>query len=61
MNELDMVRLIKDFNGITAGTTGTIVLKYDDLLFEVEFFDADGDTIDVITTPADVIESVRKL
>lgn len=60
MKELDVVRLIKDFNGLSTGTEGTIVLEYDGTFFEVEFFDSDGDTIDVFTTPADAIELVAK-
>lgn len=60
MKELDVVRLKSDFRGLTAGTEGTIVLEYDDTAFEVEFFDKDGDTIDVITTPAEIIELVSE-
>ena len=56
MKELDVVKLKKEFNGLTAGTEGTIVLEYDGSYFEVEFFDMNGDTIDVFTTPADVLE-----
>ncbi len=39
MHELDVVRLTEDFNGLPAGTEGTIVLKYNEEYFEVEFFD----------------------
>lgn len=60
MKELNVVRLVKDFNGLSTGTEGTIVLEYDGTYFEVEFFDSDGDTIDVFTTPADAIELVAK-
>lgn len=60
MKELDVVRLVKDLNGLSTGTEGTIVLEYDGTYFEVEFFDSDGDTIDVFTTPADAIELVAK-
>ncbi len=56
MKELDVVRLKSDFHSITAGTEGTIVLEYDGTAFEVEFFDKDGETIDVVTTPVDIIE-----
>ena len=59
MKELDVVKLIKEFNGLPAGTEGTIVLEYDGKYFEVEFFDSNGDTIDVLTTPADAIELVK--
>ena len=60
MKELDVVRLTKEFKGLPAGTEGTIVLEYDGTYFEVEFFDDDGDTIDVFTTPANVLELVFK-
>lgn len=58
MRELDVVKLTKEFNGLSAGTEGTIVLEYDGTYFEVEFFDSNGDTIDVFTTPIDVLELV---
>ena len=56
MKELDVVRLTKEFAGLPAGTEGTIVCEYDGKAFEVEFFDSEGDTIDVFTTPVEVIE-----
>lgn len=56
MKELDAVRLIKEFEGLPIGTEGTIVYEYDGKAFEVEFFDDDGNTIDVFTTPVEVIE-----
>lgn len=59
MKELDVVKLTKEFNGLPIGTEGTIVLKYDDKFFEVEFFDSNGDTIDVITTPVDVLKLIK--
>ena len=60
MKELDVVRLKDDYKEISQGTKGTIVLLYDDKNCEVEFFDKDGDTIDVVMTPLkklDLIES----
>lgn len=56
MKELDVVTLKSDFNGVPAGTRGTIVLEYDGTAFEVEFFDKDGHTLDVLTTPAELIK-----
>ena len=56
MKELDVVRLTKEFEGLPIGTEGTIVCEYDGKAFEVEFFDSDGDTIDVFTTPVEVLE-----
>ena len=61
MKELDVVKLKKEFNGLPLGTKGTIVLEYNGTHFEVEYFDANGNTIDVLTTPADVLELVASL
>ncbi len=49
MKELDTVILVKQFQNLQKGTVGCIVLKYNDNNFEVEFFDKNGDTIDVYT------------
>ena len=59
MKELDVVRLKSVFSDLPTGTTGTIVLEYDGKCFEVEFFDEDGDTIDVVTTPVEFLELVQ--
>ena len=56
MKELDVVKLIKEFKGLPIGTKGAIVLEYDGTNYEVEFFDSNGDTIGVFTTPHDVLE-----
>lgn len=56
MKELDVVRLTKEFEGLPIGTEGTIVCEYDGKAFEVEFFDSEGDTIDIFTTPVEVLE-----
>ncbi len=58
MKELDVVKLIKEFNGLPIGIQGAIVSKYDGTCYEVEFFDANGDTVGVFTTPCDVLELV---
>ncbi len=58
MRELDVVKLKCDFQGLSAGTLGTIVLEYDGTAFEVEFIDNNGDTIVVLTTPAEKIELI---
>lgn len=55
MNELDVVILNKGYKDLKKGTVGCIVLKYDENNFEVEFFDEDGDTIDVYTISADYL------
>lgn len=56
MKELDTVKLLNDFEGIKAGTIGVIVCEYDGTAFEVEFFDLEGNTIDVVTTPSDLLK-----
>ena len=56
MKELDVVTLKSDFNGVPAGTRGTIVLEYDGTAFEVEIFDKDGRTLDVLTPPKEFIK-----
>lgn len=59
MKELDVVRLVQELQGIPVGTEGTIVHKYDDSMYEVEFFNKSGDTLDVITTPKSAIELIK--
>lgn len=49
MEELDNVVLTKDFKDLKEGTIGTIVLKYNEYDFEVEFFDNELNTIGVYT------------
>ncbi|WP_417118839.1 DUF4926 domain-containing protein [Olsenella phocaeensis] len=56
MNELDCVRLTRDFEDLKAGVEGAIVYKYNDDDFEVEFFDADHETIGVYTISRDYLE-----
>ena len=56
MEELECVKLKKAFEGMPIGTKGTIVLKYTEEDFEVEFFDENGDTIDVCTIKGEYIE-----
>lgn len=59
MKELDTVKLTKTYENIKEGTYGVIVCEYDGKAFEVEFFDADGNTIDVVTTPSDILQLVE--
>ena len=61
MKELDIVKLNNEFNGLKAGTEGTIVLEYDGNYFEVEFFDNNNDTIGVFTTPVELLEIVKEI
>ena len=56
MDELQCVKLIKEFKGMPIGTKGTIVLKYTENDFEVEFFDDNGETIGVYTIEGESIE-----
>ncbi|MBQ6487600.1 MAG: DUF4926 domain-containing protein [Solobacterium sp.] len=58
MKELDVVKLLSDYEGVLKGTEGTVVLDYDEETCEVEFFDTDGNTIDVVTTPKNLLEVV---
>ena len=53
MKELDVVKLIKEFKGLPIGTKGAIVLEYDG-----KFYDSNGDTLGVFTTPGDVLKVV---
>lgn len=59
MKELDVVRLKEDDKEISKGTKGTIALIYDDKNCEVDFFDKDGDTIDVVMTPLNKLELIE--
>ena len=60
MKELDIVKILKDFESIPSGTQGTIVCEYDGKAFEVEFFDSNGDTLDVVTTPAELLFLIKE-
>ena len=60
MKELDVVKIIRDFEDIPAGMLGTIVHEYDGKTFEVEFFNTRGDTIDVVTISADLLVLVEE-
>jgi len=60
MNELDSVKLNKDFQNISKGTEGAIVHKYNNENFEVEFFDKNGDTIDVVTISKEYLDLIEK-
>lgn len=56
MKELDCVKLLCDYNNIPKGTEGCIVCEYDGTAFEVEFFDENNNTIDVMTVPSTNLE-----
>lgn len=58
LNEYAVVVATKDLSkGVKYGCVGTIVMVYDSpsLAYEVEFFDNNGDTIELLTVePADI-------
>lgn len=56
MKELDVVKLIKNHDNISAGTKGAIVHKYNNKDYLVEFVDDNGDTIDVVMVNSKEIE-----
>lgn len=56
MDELDEVVLIKDYKDLPKGTIGCVVLKYDEHNFEIEFFDQNGNTIDIYTVREEFIK-----
>lgn len=56
MNELDCVKLIKPYRKLKVGVIGTILIKYNENNFEVEFFDDNDNTLDVCTISKDYIE-----
>lgn len=58
MEELDLVVLNKDFEGLKAGVEGVIVLKYDETHFEVEFFTDEDETIGVYTMSAEYLRYI---
>lgn len=58
MKLFDVVRLLKNRNGLDSGSEGTIVHIYDEKDCEVEFFDKDGNTIDVFIVPFQELELI---
>ena len=56
MKELDCVKLIKKFKNLEIGTEGTILIKYNEEDYEVEFVDDEKDTIGVYTISKDYLE-----
>lgn len=51
MKELDVVKLRESYQDIPQSIRGIIVIGYNSKECEVEFFDEEGYTIDVITVP----------
>ena len=58
LNELDVVKSVRRLSGAVAkGCAGTVVMVYDSppLAYEVEFFDANSNTIGLLTVqPSDI-------
>ena len=65
MKELDMVMAKKRLsNNVQRGCIGTIVFVYEDptVAYEVEFFDQDGNTVELRTvTEKDISEADEKM
>ncbi len=62
IRELDRVVLTKDYpeEGLKAGDVGTVVHVYrDGAAYEVEFLTLSGETLTVLTVPADAARPVR--
>lgn len=49
----------ENYKEISKGTKETIVLLYDEKNYEVEFFNKDGDTIDIVMTPLNKLELIE--
>lgn len=62
IGELDIVVLKNDLpaEGLEAGDVGTVVLSHDGgNAFEVEFSTLTGETVSVVTLPADAVRPVE--
>ena len=62
IKELDVVALTRDWpsDGLSKGDVGTVVHVHNaGEAFEVEFVALDGETIALLTLPADAVRSVR--
>lgn len=62
IREYDTVRTTKDLSDcVRKGCIGAVVMIYQEptLGYEVEFFDKEGDTLEVLTVHPDEIESLR--
>lgn len=62
-DELDVIALKVDRPdlGLKAGEEGTIVMKFDDEAYEVEFVNEDGTTRAMATFPVDEVEVVWRI
>lgn len=61
MNEFDVIKAKVDIDAIKKGTEGVIVHVYEGYsACEVEFFDDNDETIDVVTCKFEQLELVKK-
>lgn len=64
MDELDIVTAKRDLSKLVLrGCVGTIVMVYDKprLAYEVEFFDKEGQTIELITVEKEDVQLKQKM
>lgn len=64
MNELDIVLAVKNLSkSVHCGSIGTIVMVYDNprVAYEVEFFDEEGETLELLTVEKDDIKLKQKI
>ena len=61
MNELDVVKLIKNYESFSIGTEGTIVAKYNDDYYCVELFNSNGETIGLIDVDKTYIKLIESM
>ena len=62
-SEYEVVKLKRHLSGLKAGAIGTIVMAYDSVPpgYEVEFTDADGVTLMLLTLHDDDLEPVTEV
>jgi len=53
------VRTKKDFDGIPAGSTGTLIIRDDFLIKTIQFIHSDGKIQTIDLSPAELMESVE--
>lgn len=63
ISELDVVVLTRDLPeyGLEAGDVGTVVMVHKERAgYEIEFMTLTGETLAVVTLPADAVRSIRE-
>lgn len=58
MELFDCVKLIKPFEDLEVGFEGTILEKYSDIDYEVEFFDSNKESVGCYTISSDYLELI---